>query len=241
MKKFLATVALIGIGASAAQAVQARYFLSTVGLSDPNNPDSAAVAPPVGTDPSIDVGADPGATTRFYIWAQLLTPATDLKGFNFQFRSTGNVQITGTNVWQNNFTVPGFARWNAAGVPGTANSGTPSQLVDISPTVAVLEPGVTNGAFAGFDDQWIGAIGAAVVGYVTVQGNNGEVHIINEGTGFLQVDPNNRVFLGFDDAVGNPAEILGQPYDNASPEALITPEPVSMALMALGALALRRR
>lgn len=252
MKKLLATTALLGLGVSAAQAVQARYFLSLQGLSDGGNTDSAAVPAANASDLNIDVGLAP-TTTRLYLWAQIgLTPPTDLKGFDLAFRTTGNLTISHTNIWQNNFIVPGFARWNVGGVPGAdsidANPGIlgpgayGTNFVNVSPTVAVLEPGVTNGAFAGFDDQWVGALGAALVGYVEVSGNNGDVHIVNEGSGFLQIDPGNRVLLGLDDVTGNPAEVPNAPYDNASPEATITPEPASLALLGLAAVfGLRRR
>lgn len=152
------------------------------------------------------------------------------------------MQIDGGLIWQNNFVPAVTTRWNASGIPGAFGPDGSGQFADPSPAVAVLEAGVTNGAFSAFDDQWIAdPLYAAVVGYLEVTGNEGEVHVINQGSGFLQIDPNNRVLLGWDDAIGAPAEVPGSPYDTLSPEAALVPEPASLTLLGLAALALRRR
>ncbi|MGE3182382.1 MAG: hypothetical protein AB7N71_12185, partial [Phycisphaerae bacterium] len=165
MKKFLATAALFGLGVASAQAVSVRYFLSEQGLATPGMTDGASVAPTNTMDPE---GLDVGQRT-LYLWAQIGTgAATDLKGFNLQVRSTGDVLIDSVNIWQNNFVPAVTTRWNAAGVPGITNADGTGQFADPTPSVAVLEAGVTNGAFAAFDDQWQESVGASLVGSITV-------------------------------------------------------------------------
>ncbi len=254
MKKILTTAALLAIGVSAAQAqVGARYFLSLAGLSDANDTQSAALAPSsTVADPSVDTGGA-ASSYRFYLWADLspgtTAPLTDLKGINLSFNTTGDVQITATNLWQRVLDDGGtpedpsddLNRWASA--PGLQNWA--SQSVNLAPAVAVLEPGLTTRTATTSLDNQDRPGGLWLFGYIEVSATTGgDIQINNDASGFLQgTGAANRIFLGNDDAVGGPAEIAGQPisYTNGSPEATITPEPASLAMLALAALGIRRR
>lgn len=240
---FIANVILV---AQAGTVPQARYFFSTAGLSDPSDTDSAAVFPTgFGTDPIIDNSAGPAATTRLYLWIELLQPDTLMLGADIAFRTTGNLTIESTNIWQNELLIPGLFRWvPPGGLPGIdsidqiANSGIPagaygSQLVNVSPFFRSLEGiGISNRPISMFDDQWVDAAGSAVVGWVDIKGNAGDVHIIHEElamdrfTGGPNPNPNAiAAFAGFADQSGGPAYIPGTFYDSPTPEATIIPEP----------------
>lgn len=235
MMRFACIIVVACGGAITADAVFVRYFFSEVGLVNPLLTDSAAIVPSLpAVDPVIDTSN--GVTAhRLYLWAQIgNVESTDLKGFDLAFRTTGDVEIVSGNIWQNNFVPAVTTRWNPNGFPGEFFPDTTGQFANPSATVAVLEAGVTNGAFAAFDDQWAGdPLNAALVGYLEVDGTDGEVHIINNGSGFLQSNPANHVFLGLDDTFGFLAEVPGNPSDSADPEAVLIPEPASLSLVGL--------
>lgn len=137
-----------------------------------------------------------------------------------------------------------YRRWENGGVPGLQNWG--GLLADPTPTVAVLTDGVTNRVVAQ-DDQRRNVTFQAVshrtvlVGWLEATGTSGDIDIINQGSGFLQIDPNNRVFLGLDDTAGFTLEF--PPHSNDSPEAsFVVREPGGLTLLtAFAVAALRRR
>ncbi|MDX2198194.1 MAG: hypothetical protein SF069_04385 [Phycisphaerae bacterium] len=257
MKKILATAAILSLGASAAMAqVSARYFLSTAGLADPNDTQSAASTAPGTADQTIDAGANANAVTRLYLWADLspgaTSPLTDLKGIDIALAVNGNLSILASNLWQRvlddggtpDDTSDDLNRWASA--PGLQNFAPGSQNADPATTVAVLEPGLTTRTATTSLDNQDRAGGLWLFGWIEVQGNQGDIQIRHQASGFLQgTGTANRIFLGFDDAVGGEAAPAVPPgtvtYDNASPEATITPEPASLAMLALAALGIRRR
>ncbi|MDX2200456.1 MAG: hypothetical protein SF069_15990 [Phycisphaerae bacterium] len=241
-------ITVFGTGFAYAQ-VGARYFLSLTGLANPDDTQSAAVAP---TSTFSDLLTDrPG---RFYLWADLspagTSPLTDLKGINLSVAVNGDLSIRRTNIWQRTLDDGGtpddpsddLNRWASA--PGLQIWN--SQSVDLAPAVAVLEPGLTTRTATTSLDNQDRAGGLWLFGWIEVVGTSGgDIQINNDASGFLQgTGPTNRIFLGNDDLVGGPAEIPGQAvsYANSSPEASIyPPEPSSLALMVLAAFAIRRR
>lgn len=234
MQRICYCFALAVLVTASSSAVSVRYFLSLDGLSDPNDTESAAVMPTnIGVDPMIADAT--GGSYRLYLWAQIgpgdipAFDVTDLKEVDLAFRTTGDVQITGGDIWQNTFVPPVSMRWNALEMPGDFSADGSGLFADPVRASAVLEAGVTNGNFSFFDDQWIaGNLNAAVIGSLDVAttGGVGEVHIINQHSDFLQLGER-RAFLGWDDAVGAVADDPNSDYDNADWEARFIPEPSS--------------
>lgn len=252
-KRMLIAFTFAVLSAADASAVGTRYFLSMSGLSNPDDDQSSATAPSsLTTDPGFTFWPN-GGPIRLYLWADLsplgAVVTTDLMGIDLALSVTGGLIITRTNIWQRVLddgdtpTDPAddLNRWASA--PGLQSWS--SQYVDLAPAVAVLETGLsTRSAVTNLDNQdragnlWL-------FGWLEVDGGGGEVQIHNNASGFLQgTGPTNTIYLGLDDFSGGPAEVPGQPvsYSNASWEAYdAVPEPATLALMTLAALALRRR
>lgn len=188
MNRLACLLLTISIGHFASKGDEVRYFLALEGLSDPNDTDSAHVSPTNQTDLLVEAGM-----FRFYLWAQLLTPDTDLIGVDLAFRVTDQGRIHEAVIWQNNF-VPAVARrWDANGVPGVTLPDGTDQYIDPPPAAANQEAGVTNGFFRDFDDQWNDSVQATVIGSIDVYLPNGEVHIIHQSSQFLSGAGNHRV------------------------------------------------
>lgn len=240
MQRLTLAAMLIAVITVASAADEVRYFLSFEGLTNPNDTDSAFEAPRTNDDPANKVYNN----QRFYIWAQLLTPGSDLKVIDLAFRTEGSWTISEVNIWQNHFVPNIMKRWDASGVPGANSPSSPQQFFDVSAAFADTDAGITNGAFAAFDDQFSAGLQAAVIGYVEIveYAKGGELHIIHQGSEFLNMNGTNRVYLGRDDFVGLAFDGSSAPYDNADPEAWDpVPEPSSIVLLAPLSLMLRRR
>ncbi|MDX2200926.1 MAG: hypothetical protein SF069_18380 [Phycisphaerae bacterium] len=238
--------------AAQAYAVSARYFLSLTGLADANDEQSAANAPTsVVNDPVLDTGGS-STTIRLYLWADLsplaVAPATDVTMIDLAISTSGNLVVERTNIWQRilddgatpDDSTDDLKRWAYAPGIQTWNS----NVADMAPAVAVLQPGLTTRNFIRALDNQDRAGGLWLFGWVEVNGTVGDILIHNNATSFLQrATPTNTVHLGLDDSAGGPAAVPGQSvsYSNASPEAFVGPEPSALALMTLAALAIGRR
>jgi hypothetical protein len=126
-----------------AQTRPIRLFFSTLGLSNPGNTDSPAVAPIDAVGPTAGSGANikvngvlPNTPVRLYIWAQMMgpnggapgTPNTVLyQGISLRVRATGTAggSITGMNFWNyTNGTMGGnYGRWRSGDIDGDGGTG----------------------------------------------------------------------------------------------------------------------
>ncbi|TWT45983.1 hypothetical protein RAS1_24200 [Phycisphaerae bacterium RAS1] len=261
MKKLFSTLAVVAFAAGAAQAqtAAARWFLSTDGLSNAADPQSAAVAPanlPTLTNPSVDGSAG----TRLYLWVNNPVSSRVWNGFqDYQIQvRNGNAVITSVSIYNINMIVdlgddgePGGGddvtspRWAA-----TSNgTGAGSQTVTgVTMFYVSGQVGVRNGSLPiGGDQHFTGATvnRATLVGHVELSGTSGDVFIrhglasaaTTAGAGITA--SNTFVRLGFGDE--GTVYTAGASGDSPIAEATITPEPASLALLGLAALALRRR
>lgn len=135
---------------------------------------------------------------------------------------------------------PRTRRWDAA-VPNPAGGGGGSSVA--FQAASVTQAGVGNGVdYVGFDNKLVmgdGPNGSTLLGYVDVVGDAG-TNIWFSGNGFGIAEeggvPDDTVYFGFgDEAVPNLTGV------SAVADATIVPEPASLMLLGLGALALRRR
>jgi hypothetical protein len=142
MKKFLVVVAGVAMLAAPAMAQTRplRLFFSNLGLSNPGDTSSNAVAPvdvltpgaPGGNGINAVSAGTVGAPVRLYVWAQLMGPnggapanpgSLKMNGVALRVRATGaGASISGMNFWNyvNGDTGPlsGYGRWQQQDAPG---------------------------------------------------------------------------------------------------------------------------
>lgn len=261
MKKLFSTLAVVAFAAGAAQAqtAAARWFLSTDGLSNPSDPQSAAVTPAnMAARVNPTVNASSGA--RLYLWVNNPVSSRVWNGFQ-DYR----VEVRNGNAIINNLTIYNInmiSDFGDDGAPGggddttaprwaATNSGTGAGSQTVSGILMFYvagQFGVRNGSLPiGGDPHFTGTGDnrATLVGHVDITGTSGDVFIrhglasaaTTAGAGVLTA--NTFVRLGFGDE--GTVYTGGVGGDSPIAEATITPEPASLALLGLAALALRRR
>lgn len=197
-----------------------------------------------------------------YLWAQMIGPPTSQKwnGIAFDISVNGGT-IASTLMYNYNVVDPDFGdvlyeRWQ--GVNQGAGQGT-SNVTGINLAAVVRGEGVNNGVnSAVYDDQ--SEIGTAVgvgtaaqrralpksvlLGWIVVNATSPLAEVfLKVGTGGIArsgAPAAESVYFGAGD---EGAGLRGNSFGLASPsaDAFVTPEPASIALLALAALALRRR
>ncbi len=215
--------------ASTAQASSVRLFFSTTGTRD-GEIDGRVDTPALDRDP--DAYVHP-TTARLWLWASPIGDGTTINGLDFRIVVDQRANIEGYNFWNHNLQVAN--RWEDGGFPGAA--GDQGQSTDDLIFVAIATLGVTNGVFAGFDRQYDEASNSTLLGYVDFSGWGSVDIVFNEGS-IAAPHTYERTFLGVDDTIGNPGSGA---YSSDDREAFIVPEPASLLVFALGAIALRRR
>ena len=127
-----------------AQTRPIRLFFSSIGLSDPGNTDSPALAPLDAVGPASGGGANIkvpgqiGVPVRLYMWAQIMgnnggapsNPRTVVyQAISLRVRATGaGATITGMNFWNYSPGTPvafggGYGRWRSGDIDGSGGTG----------------------------------------------------------------------------------------------------------------------
>ncbi|TWT44611.1 hypothetical protein RAS1_10260 [Phycisphaerae bacterium RAS1] len=258
MKRIVLAAAMASfvVSAASAQTAAARWFLSSYGLSDPADPQSPAVAPAdYGTNPVIPVGAH-----RLYVWVNTPTGGRIWNGFqDYAFEARGgNLSITNVEIYNYRFGPPDpedppepYFRWAYASEgDNDPDGGGAVQSVTGVTMFTVGGMGVRNTALPlGGDPHFWNASGSAarstLVGHIELTGTTfGELFIRHDlasaqsATGGI-ASANTFVRLGFGDE--GTVYTGGAGGDSPIAEATMIPEPAGMALLMLGAVAMRRR
>lgn len=106
-----------------------RLFLSTVGLSNPSDPQSDALMPVAdfGINPHVLAGTTPDTRVRFYVWTRLEPPGTPnnvfYNGVSLRATVTGGGVMSAFNFWNyTNGDYGGSGRWQTFSQSGDATS-----------------------------------------------------------------------------------------------------------------------
>lgn len=226
---FVAVVAMAVLNAGTANAQpnqpRLRLFFDEAGVGEKEK----RVDPLSFVNP--DVAAD---SARFYLYTEY---GNDDENWSMDLNIAleGDGEFAGWQIYNTFISVP---RWNEVGNA----SGSGGKFIKSTFMVAIITPGATNnraardgdGHFAADGDQF----GTTLLGYIDVTRNNGDVEV------FLEVGrrgiapqengtPDDEYAFGF----GDPPVRHGR---SMLWDARLTPEPTTLALLALGGLAVLR-
>ncbi|MBK8916006.1 MAG: PEP-CTERM sorting domain-containing protein [Phycisphaerales bacterium] len=256
MKKFFAVLAGVALVVAPANAAL-RLFFSTVGAGASEDLTLGQINDMRANlgNPSVNSGS------RIFLWAEMIAAPTSQKwnGISFDVTSTGG-RITANSLYNYRVVDPDFGdvlyeRWQGV------NSGTiqPDGSVTGANLAAVVRgEGVNNGTNSDDFDKHseIGVLGpvagsrnlpkATLLGFYDVALNPGSssaqifIRIGNGGIVRSGAPGAEAIYLGVGDEA---AGLTGSSFGQSSPtaDATIVPEPASLALLGLAALALRRR
>lgn len=257
MKRILATLAGLSMLAGAASAADLRLFFSTDNPVGGGHP----ALPAPGSNGAMNVAAAAGNNllTPGELGSQT-NPALAAAGGRLHLWGTGTLGDPDPNVW-NGIGVQ-IAITGGAGVGITAGGGlnvtSPTTFrrwetgSDFDPTgsparfnfIAVTRAGLN---LPPLGDGWDNGDNAVYLGYIDLSGNTGatnaEIRLTVDAAGISRQGgdvANDRVFFGFGDA-GLRGDAFGQGSSVADATVTAVPEPASMLLVGLAALALRRR
>ena len=255
MRKLLGALCVLALAAGVyAQDESFRYFFDTAGASESAPLAGAALSY---TNPTVEVPEFSQGSARLYFYAEYGTANQWMYGGTLAFTITGNGRFTGGSVY--NHLINGAARFgtnpaNGGPAPGSttwltgswfqvppSNFGYRNNAADMSVDTHFL-PGAGTNHF-----------GVTLLGYVDVE-NEGAFSdtaqvFMQQGTsgcGGETITSSDWVYFGFGDAAvknkkGAIAGGTGGPTTIADAYFHATPEPISLALLGLGALVMRRR
>lgn len=238
MKKLIATLFIGTLVASANAQLTGRLFFDLAGnggaQSDPH-PGGLALNNPVVNQ-----------SGRLYIYWQFGVPSgqgQNVLGLNYNVTVDGGT-ITSAYNYQPTINVVSQPRWqNVPGNPAPNPSVNPGGGSQRFTAVNINAFGLKNDAAAvaldqGYDD----GSNSTILGYVDVESaGTADVWLTVDALGIAIMggSPNDRIYMGFGD---DPVPAGGAPGTRTSiADATIVPEPASLMLLGLGALALRRR
>lgn len=250
MRKLLFSILIIGLATNLATAQDEsfRFFLDPKGAGEQNPRPSGSLN---FINPTL------AHSGTLYVYLQYGTPNQDFSGTNLRIDILGTGAISGGNFY--NHAVSGLDRWQTIPNKNWVNdgvSGGPKFWI----TGSVFKVG--GGGFgaknvgAGSDSHFSSAddstFGTTLLGSIDLDttgvtlANPGRIYLSNgsSGSAGVTITPSDFVYFGFNDAAvpnkkGGAAGGVGGP--TAIAEAFLTPEPVSLALLSVGALVFRCR
>lgn len=232
MRKLLTIIAVAGLaGAAFAQSDTFRFFFDKAGAAE----GSPNAGPSANENPTI---VNSGT---LYIYLMYGAAGQEFNSISLDFNVTGAASITGVDVYNHPIVAPSSPagpRWNSVDETGDFDA---FKITEFGAKNVGNMSGDTHYTTGGFS----GANGSTLLGKIDVTFTGGagdpaaQIRMANGSLTNARVGGGNtdNVYFGFGDA--STKNKVGR--SSADPDAYVTPEPTTLALLGLGALALRRR